>query len=97
LAKSLHLFEVDFVIARPQREDVRRLRHPSLLVEKLDLLVAQAVDIESPSRHEVLEMLHHLIWAGEFAAAARDGAFLAGGGLLAYHVGLEMARALGRK
>ena len=77
LAESLDLFEMDFAVALLQREDIGGLLDPSLLVEQLDLLLAEAVDIEGAARHEVLEMLDGLIGTGKFAGAARDSAFLA--------------------
>ena len=74
-------------------EDVGRLLHPSFLEEQLDLLLAQAIDIEGAARHEQHQMLDLLIGTGEFAGTAGTGTFLAGRGLLAHHVGVQMARA----
>ena len=41
LAKAFDLFEMDFLVALLQRENIRRLPDPLLLVEQLDLLLAQ--------------------------------------------------------
>ena len=45
---------VIFSLRSSQREDVGRLVDPALLVEQLDLLLAQAVDVEGAARHEML-------------------------------------------
>src|SRR5262245_2946842 len=85
-AKSLDVLEMDVLVARLQREYVGRLPDPSLLIEKLDLLLAQPVDVEGAAGHEVLEMLHSLIRAGEFAAAAGNRTLLSGRRLFPYHL-----------
>ena len=69
----------------------------SLLVEQLDLLVAEPVDVEGAARHEVLEMLDGLIRAGELAGAMQARALGAAGDDLAHHVGVQRTRALFRK
>src|SRR6266852_4485379 len=85
---------MDFFVARLQRENIGRLLDPSLLIEKLDLLLAQPLNVEGAAGHEVLEMLDGLIRAGEFAAAAGDRSLLSGRRLFAYHLGVQMARTL---
>ncbi len=70
---------------------------PALLIEELDLFFAEPVDVEGAAGDEMLEVLDGLIGAGEFAAAARDGAFLACRRFLAHHVGVQMTRAFLRK
>src|SRR4249919_1224607 len=83
------LFPVLFL----QREDIDRLLHPSFLEEQLDLLLAQALDVEGPPRAEQLQVLDLLEWTGKLASAAGAGTLLAGRGLLAHHVGVQMTRA----
>ena len=76
-----------------KREDVGRLLHPFFLEEQLDLLLAQAFDVEGAARAEQLQVLDLLERAGKLAGAAGAGALLAGRGLLAHHVGVQIARA----
>ena len=57
-------------VARLQREDVGRLHDAALVVEQLDLLLAQALDVEGVARDEVLEPLLGLRRADEAAGAA---------------------------
>ena len=80
-----------------EREDVGRLLDPLFLEEELDLLFAEAFDIEGAARGEQLEMFNLLIGTGELTGAAGAGALLAGGGFLTHHFGMEVARAFLRK
>src|SRR5205823_1661496 len=57
LAVALDLLELELVVALLQREDVGGLLDPFLLEEELDLLFAEAVDVERPARGEQLQML----------------------------------------
>src|ERR1035437_5469320 len=97
LAIALDLFELDLVVARIEREDVGGFRHPLLLEEQFDLLLAQALDVEGAARGEQLEVLYFLVWAGELAGAAPARALLAGGGFLAHDIGVQIARAFLRE
>src|ERR1700756_280625 len=97
LAIALDLLELELGVALLQREDVSRLLHPALLVEELDLLLAEAVDVEGPARHEQQKMLDLLIGTGELAGAARARALFAGCGFLAHDVGVQRTRALLRE
>src|SRR5262249_2692750 len=90
-AKSLHLLAMDFFVARLQREDVGRLPHPFPFIEKLDLLLAQPLDVEGAAGYEMLEVLDGLKRAGEFAAAAGDRALLSGRCLFTHHLRVQMA------
>ena len=70
----------------------------SVLVEQLDLLLAQPVDIEGAAGDEVLEVLHRLIGAGEFAGAVGARTLLASGNDSRATTSVcERARALLRK
>ena len=92
-AEAFLLFQFDLLVVRRQREDVGRLLDPFLLEEQFDLLLAQALDVEGAARDEQLQVLDLLIRAGELAGAAGARALLAGGGFLAHHVGVQIARA----
>ena len=91
------LLQLDLAVARRQREDIGRLLHPSLLEEEFDLLLAEAVDVEGAARGEQFQVLDLLVGTGELAGAAGASALLAGGGLLAHHVGVQRARTFLRK
>ena len=97
LAVAFDLLELDLLVALAQQEDVARLLDPALLEEPFDLLFAQALDVEGAARHEQHQMLDLLIRAGELAGAAGARALLAGGGFLAYDIGVQVAGALLRK
>src|SRR5262249_59918115 len=71
LAVSLHILQLELGVAFLEGEDVGRLLDPALLEEQLDLLVAQALDVEGATRGEMLQVLDLLVGAGELAAAAR--------------------------
>src|SRR5262245_65635183 len=96
-AEAFLLLELDFRIARFEREDVGRLLDPALLEEQRDLLLAQPLDVEGPAGDEMLQMLDFLRRAGELAGAARDRPFLAGGGRIAHDRSVERTRAAVRK
>jgi polyferredoxin len=83
------------LVARLQREDVRRLadRQQAVVVKELDLLFAQAIDVEGLARDEVLEVFLALERAGELARAAAHDAFHPARGLLADHRRFQIARA----
>ena len=97
LAVALDLLELELCVALLQREDVGRLLHPSLVEEELELLLAEAVDVEGAARDEQLQVLDLLVRTGELAGAAGARALLAGRGLLAHHVGMQRARAFLRE
>src|SRR5262249_3326878 len=71
-AEPFLLLELDFRIARFEREDVGWLRYPTLLEEQRDLLLAQPLDVEGAAGDEMLQMFDFLRRAGELARAARD-------------------------
>src|SRR5262249_28061988 len=96
-AESFLLLELDFRIARLEREDVGRLLDPALLEEQRDLLLAQPFDVESPAGDEMLQMFDFLRRAGELAGAARDRPLLAGGGRVAHDRSVKRTRAAARK
>src|SRR5262249_44596923 len=91
LTKALVFFQFDGSVFCLQREDLRRLPHPALFVEKFDLLLAQAVDVEGAARHEMLQMLDPLERTGEVAGATRHRAGLAGSGRIAHDVRVQIA------
>src|SRR5262249_42649303 len=70
---------------------------PALLEEQLDLLFAQAFDIEGAPRDEQLQMLDPLVRAGEFAGTAGARALFAARGLLAHDLRVQRARTLLRE
>ena len=79
-----------------EREDVgRRLDRQvlALLVEILDLLLAEAFDVEGGARDEMAEMLLALERTGELAGAAAHDPLPAGRRLLAHHRRLQRTRA----
>jgi hypothetical protein len=45
-AIAFDLHQVDLLVTRRKREDFRGLLHPALLIEQLDLLLAQPLDVE---------------------------------------------------
>src|SRR6201988_1360365 len=97
LAVAFDVLQLEFVVALRQREDVGALFYKTLVEEILQLLLAEAVDVERPSRHEQLQVLDLLERTGELAGAAGARALLARGGLLAHHVSVQRARALLRE
>ena len=101
LAETFHLLQAVFCrlsrCARSQRENSAGFFTQSLLVEQLDLLLAETVDIEGAAGDEVLEMLHRLVRAGELAGAAPDRALFAGRRRLAHHLGMQRTRAFFRE
>src|SRR5262249_2790516 len=97
LAVALDLLEPDPVVARFEREDVGRLLDPALLEEEHELLLAEPVDVEGAARHEMPQMLDLLERTGKLAGAVGAHALLAAGDRFAHHLGLERARACGRK
>ena len=94
-------------IALLQREDVGRLHDAALVVEQLDLLLAQPLDVEGVARHEMLEALlglgradepagaaaHHVGAAGALVDLAH-GVAAAGGADVGHLVGLGALRPL---
>ena len=54
LAEPLDVFEADFVVAPFECENIGRFSDPFLFVEKLDLLLAEPVDVESAAGNKVL-------------------------------------------
>src|SRR6185312_15166707 len=59
-------------------EDVDGVLDDALVEEQLDLLGAEPLDVERPTRHEMLELLHRLCGADELAGTAAARIFLAG-------------------
>src|SRR5262249_59803868 len=96
-AESFLLLELDFRIARFEREDVGRVLDPALLEEQRDLLLAQTLDVEGPAGDEMLQVLDFLRRAGEFAGAARDRPLLAGRGRVAHDRRVKRTRAAARE
>src|SRR5262249_12750408 len=96
-AEPFLLLELDFRIARFEREDVGGLLDPALLEEQRDLLFAQPLDVEGPAGDEMLQMLDLLRRAGELAGAARDRPFLAGRDRIAHNRRVKRTRAAARK
>src|SRR5262249_747638 len=96
-AESFLLLELDFRIARFEREDVGRLLDPALLEEQRDLLRPQPLDVDGPAGAKMLQMSDFLRRAGELAGAARDRPFLAGGSRVAHDRSVERTRAAARK
>src|SRR5215471_441405 len=85
--ESFLLLELDFRIARFEREDVGWLRYPTLLEEQRDLLLSQPLDVEGPAGDEMLQMFDFLRRASE----------LAGGGRIAHDRSVKRTRAAVRK
>src|SRR5262249_56429588 len=71
-AEPFLLLELDFRIARFEREDVGGLLDPALLEEQRDLLFAQPLDVEGPAGDRMLQMLSFLRTAGDHPPAAPD-------------------------
>ena len=84
-AVAFALLQPDGVVARLEGEDVGGFLQPTLRREQLDLLFAQALDVEGAARNEMLEVLDLLKRAGELAGAARDRALLPARNRLAHH------------
>src|SRR5712691_5882850 len=70
-AETFDLLQLDFRVARFEREDVGRLLDPTLLEEQFDLLLAEPLYIEGAARDEMLEVLDLLIRTGELAGTTR--------------------------
>src|SRR4051812_40402628 len=96
-AIALFVLKLDPVVALFEGKDIGGLAHPSLLAEQFDLLFAQPIDVEGAARGEQHQMLDLLERTGELAGAARARTFLAGRGFLTHNVGMQVARAFGRK
>src|SRR6185437_2678495 len=96
-AVTLDLLQLQPGVALLQRENIGRLPHPAFVEEILQLLFAEAVDVERTARREQLQVLDPLVGTGELARATGARALLAGRGLLAHHVGVQRARALLRE
>src|SRR5882762_4040590 len=60
-AIAFDLFELELAVALLQREDIRRLPHPFLIEEVLQLLLAEPVDVEGSARHEQFQVLDLLV------------------------------------
>ena len=67
---ALHQLAGRTGVALLQREDVDRRHHQTVFVKLLDLLVAEAVDIERQPRDEMLQPLRRLRRADQRAGAA---------------------------
>src|SRR5436190_2467260 len=94
---TFEFLQLELGVACLQREDIRRLSHPSLLEKEFDLLLAETIDIEGAARGEQFQVLDLLVGTGELAGAAGARALLAGCGLLAHHIGMQRARTFLRK
>src|SRR6202790_1797828 len=92
LAVAFDLLQLEFYVARFQREDVGRLLHPAVFEKEFDLLFAETIDVEGAARGEQFQVLDLLVGAGEFAAAAGARALLPGRGLLAHHPAAQRTR-----
>ena len=79
--------------ARSVKMSAGSLTQPSL-VEQLDLLLAQALDVEGAARDEMLEMLDGLVRADRDRRCSGATRLLAGRGHLAHHVGVPQAGTL---
>ena len=79
-APTLALLELGggAAIAGLKGEDVRRRLDQALVVERLDVLLAEALDVEGVARDEMLEALDPLGRADQAAGAAPHGIDLAG-------------------
>src|SRR4029078_2619669 len=97
LSVSADWVELELVGGLRQRENVSGFLHKTCVEEILELLLAEAVDVESAARHEQVQMLNLLERAGDTAAAAQARALLARRGFLAHHVGVQRARTFLRK
>src|SRR5258707_11411782 len=69
-AVAFDFLQLEFGVARLQREDIGRLLHPPLLEKISDLLLAQSLDVESTARGEQFQVLDLLVGTGELAGAA---------------------------
>ena len=99
LAEPLALDELDRTgaVARLEREDVGRRVDQTVGVERLDLLVAEALDVEGVARGEMLELLDRLCRTDECAGAAADRILAAGLGVDLAHRMAAAGRAGRRK
>src|SRR5712691_2355587 len=97
LAEALLLLELDLGVARFEGENVGGLLDPALLEKELDLLLAQALDVEGAAGDEMLEVLDLLIRAGELSGATRDRALLAGRRGIAHDRRVQVAGTAERK
>ena len=52
-AVTLDFLKLDRPVALLKREDIGRFLNPALLVEQLDLLLAEAFDVEGAARDEM--------------------------------------------
>src|SRR5205807_2219408 len=84
------------LVAR-QAEDVGRRLDQALVEKGLQLLFAQALDVEGAARDEVLQMLDALERTGQFAGATAHHRLGPAGGGLARERGVQGARAVGGK
>src|SRR5690349_12482561 len=91
-AEALLCFELG--LFRLELKDLRGLANPVLVVEELNLLLAEAFDVEGQPRNEMPQMLGLLKRAGELSRAARARALFARGGDLANDLGVQRTRAL---
>ena len=66
------------LVAGLKSEDVGRRLDQSVVVESLDMLLAEPLDVEGVARHEMLQALDPLRRADQSAGAAPDGILLAG-------------------
>src|SRR6516164_7538915 len=96
-AEAFLLLELNFRIARFEREDVGWLLDPALLEEQRDLLLSQPLDVEGPAGDEMLQMFDFLRRTSELAGAARDRPLLASGSRVAHDRSVERTRAAARK
>ena len=98
LAVALDLLELESSRCAPRsvKMSAGSLTQP-FVEEELDLLLAEALDVEGAARHEMPQVLDLLERTGELAGAAGARALLAGRGFLAHHLGVQRARAFLRE
>src|ERR1700730_11745995 len=96
-AEAFLVFEFDFLVAIFECENIGRLLHPFLFEKQLDLLFAEAIDVEGAARGKELQMFDFLKWTRKLAAATGARTFLAGRGRLAHDIGMQWAWAFCRE
>src|SRR5271166_2469971 len=96
-AEALLFLKLNLGIAVFERKDVRGLDDPALLIEQSDLFLAEPLDINSPARHEVTQLLRTLIWAVGLSSAPRNHPLIARRRDVALDERVQRTRAFGRE